>query len=139
VTAGVPSVLATFWTGILAVLLACAVIAAAALLNSDRIRAWLAVPPVDLDAEDMPRQTWDALTEAEARAAHPAGRDLSPAPAAGKVECGSCTIVHDLTQVQVTFLGVTPVGGLLEQWACPECGWSNVIPAAQGRPVRGEL
>ena len=137
------STLAAFYAGAGGAIIGCCLFLALLLCwlvyNLDRLWAFMTPPPVDLDAEDMPRQTRDTLTEAEARAAHPAGRDLSPAPAAGKVECGSCTVIHDLTQVQVTFLGVTPVGGLLEQWACPECGWSNVIPAAQRRPVRGEL
>ena len=122
------SLVSTFWTAFLAACLGGVVIWAAWALQSDRAQEFVA--RADLDAEDMPRRTW--VSEEEARAAHPAGRDLSPAPAAGKVECGSCTVIHDLTQVDVTFLGVTPVGGLLEQWACPECGWSNVIPAAQG-------
>jgi hypothetical protein len=135
--AGVPSVLATFWTGILAVLLAVAVITAAALLNTDRIRAWLAAPPIDLDAQDMPRQTWAPLTEAEARAVHPAGRDLPGK--AGKELCESCFVWHPEHEIEPEVHGVTPVGGFLESWVCPTCGWRNVVPAAPVRPVRGEL
>ena len=126
------SLVSTFWTAFLAVLLGCAVIAAAALLNSDRIRAWLATPPVDLDAEDMPRRTW--VSEAEARAAHPAGRDLPQ-----KVLCDSCTFTHDRTQVMVAPMGVDSLERPVTAWPCPECGWLNVVPAPARRPVRGEL
>ena len=127
---------ALFWgagMGALVALTLAAFAASMAAFYWDELTEWWARPGVDLDAAD---RQW--VSEFEARAAHPAGRDLAPTPASGRVLCGSCLVNHAESQVSFRAGGITPVGGLLEEWECPTCGWVNTIRAVV-RPVRGDI